>query len=116
MSALRLTFASWEPSWTPLPLTVVLGGRRSGDNSSKHSNPLPKSPGAARCPLLLPHLPVARVLLQDGEERPPTPAGSVGTVETVCSAKTIKPPYSSLSILVLVLVHLIVRSETALVA
>ena len=34
----------------------------------------------------------------------------------VCSAKTTKPPYSSLSILVVVLVHLIVRSETALVA
>jgi hypothetical protein len=33
-----------------------------------------------------------------------------------CSAKTTKPPYSSLSILVVVLVHLIVRSETALVA
>ena len=36
--------------------------------------------------------------------------------ETKCSAKTTKPPYSSLSILVVVLVHLIVRSETALVA
>jgi hypothetical protein len=33
-----------------------------------------------------------------------------------CSAKTTKPPYSSLSMLVVVLVHLIVRSETALVA
>jgi hypothetical protein len=33
-----------------------------------------------------------------------------------CSAKTTKPPYSSLSILVVVLLHLIVRSETALVA
>jgi hypothetical protein len=32
------------------------------------------------------------------------------------SAKTTKPPYSSLSMLVVVLVHLIVRSETALVA
>jgi hypothetical protein len=33
-----------------------------------------------------------------------------------CSAKTTKPPYSSLSILAVVLVHFIVRSETALVA
>jgi hypothetical protein len=33
-----------------------------------------------------------------------------------CSAKTTKPPYSSLIILVLVLLHLIVCSETALVA
>ena len=38
----------------------------------------------------------------------------VATID--CSAKTTKPPYSSLSILVVVLVHLIVRSETALVA
>jgi hypothetical protein len=33
-----------------------------------------------------------------------------------CSAKTTKPPYSSSIMLVVVLVHLIVRSETALVA
>jgi hypothetical protein len=33
-----------------------------------------------------------------------------------CSAKTTKPPYRSLSMLVVVLLHLIVRSETALVA
>jgi hypothetical protein len=30
-----------------------------------------------------------------------------------CSAKTTKPPYSSLSILVVVLEHLIVRSDSA---
>jgi hypothetical protein len=37
-------------------------------------------------------------------------------VEIRCSAKTTKPPYSSLSMLVVVLAQLIVRSETALVA
>jgi hypothetical protein len=40
----------------------------------------------------------------------------IGYAFYICSAKTTKPPYSSLSMLVVVLLHLIVRSETALVA
>jgi hypothetical protein len=61
--------------------TVALDVRRSGENSSKHSSPLPRSSGAAMFPLFLPPLPVARVLLPDGEELPPTPAGPVGAVD-----------------------------------
>jgi hypothetical protein len=71
----------WEPSWTPPPATVALDFRRSGGNSSKHSCPLLSSLGAARCPLFLPALPVARVLVPDVEELPPTPAGPVGAVD-----------------------------------
>jgi hypothetical protein len=71
----------WEPSWTPPPPTGALDVKRSGGNSSKHSSPLPRSLGGARCPLFLPPLPVSRVLLSDGEELPPKLAGPVGAVD-----------------------------------